>query len=445
MDHPLPNPPPRGREQTWDAFSRMETPRMNVTTLRFTTAGSVDDGKSTLIGRLLLDAKGLLEDQLASAARTTARRGDAGIDLSLFTDGLTLEREQGITIDVAYRYFATPRRRFIIADNPGHEQYTRNMVTGSSTADVSVILVDATRGISQQTRRHAAVAALLAIPRVVVAVNKMDQVGFDRAVFEEIAADFAAVSQSLGLANVSLIPLSALDGDMVVERGGRLGWYEGPTLLEVLETADAGRPAGHLRLPVQLVSRSRFGNRDEHRGYLGRIESGTIAVGDNIVVWPHGLEARVADIVTLDATLPAASAGRSVTVVLDRQVDVARGDLISHTHDAPSVLRRFGARLTWLDRDPLSQGRRYWLKHGTQTVRATIEALESRLDLTTLLPDAQAATLAFNDIGTVRIAVGRPIVADAYAANPATGSFILIDEATNHTVAGGMIAEIAHG
>ena len=419
-------------------------------TLRFTTAGSVDDGKSTLIGRLLLDAKGLLEDQLASVARTTARRGReagivSGMDLSLFTDGLTLEREQGITIDVAYRYFATPRRRFIIADNPGHEQYTRNMVTGSSTADVSVILVDATRGISQQTRRHAAVAALLAIPRVVVAVNKMDQVGFDRAVFEEIAADFAAVSQSLGLANVSLIPLSALEGDMVVERGERLGWYEGPTLLEVLETADAGRPAGHLRLPVQLVSRSRFGNRQEHRGYLGRIESGTITVGDTVVAWPHGLEARVADIVTLDGTLHAASAGRSVTVVLDRQVDVARGDLISHAHDAPSIIRRFGARLTWLDRDPLSQGRRYWLKHGTQTVRATIEALESRLDLTTLLPDSGAATLAFNDIGTVRIGVARPIIADAYAANRATGSFILIDEATNHTVAGGMIAETSLG
>src|SRR5438105_3997498 len=258
----------------------------NISTLRFTTAGSVDDGKSTLIGRLLLDAKGLLEDQLAAVARTTARRGDQGLGLSLFTAGLTLEREQGITIDVAYRYFATPRRRFIIADNPGHEQYTRNMVTGSSTADVSVILVDATRGISQQTRRHAAVAALLAIPRVVVAVNKMDRIGYNRVVFEEIAADFAAIAQSLGLANVSLIPLSALEGDMVVRRGERLNWYEGPTLLEVLEAAQAGQPAGSLRFPVQLVSRSRFGGREEHRGYLGRIESGTLTVGDTVVAWP---------------------------------------------------------------------------------------------------------------------------------------------------------------
>ncbi|HEX7557691.1 MAG TPA: GTP-binding protein, partial [Usitatibacter sp.] len=298
--------------------------------LRFTTAGSVDDGKSTLIGRLLLDAKGLLEDQLAAVERTTARRGDTGMDLSLFTDGLTLEREQGITIDVAYRYFATPRRRFIIADNPGHEQYTRNMVTGSSTAAVSVILVDATRGISQQTRRHAAVASLLAIPRVVVAVNKMDQVGWDRAVFEKIAADFAGVAQSLGIRGVKLIPLSALEGDMVVTRGDRLDWYTGPTLLEVLETADAGQPSGHLRFPVQLVSRSRFGKGEEHRGYMGRVESGTISVGDTVIAWPHGLEARVADIVTLDGTLRTASAGRSITVVLDRQVDVARGDLLSH-------------------------------------------------------------------------------------------------------------------
>jgi sulfate adenylyltransferase subunit 1 len=413
--------------------------------LRFTTAGSVDDGKSTLIGRLLLDAKGLLEDQLAAVARTTARGGGAGLDLALFTDGLTSEREQGITIDVAYRYFATPKRRFIIADNPGHEQYTRNMVTGSSTADVSVILVDATRGISEQTRRHAAVASLLAIPRVVVAVNKMDQVGWRRAVFEELAADFSAVAQSLGLANVALIPMSALDGDMVVHRGSHLGWYAGPTLLEVLETAKAGAPSSHLRFPVQLVSRSRFGDRQEQRGYLGRVESGTLAVGDTVMAWPHGLEARVADIVTLDAAPRSACAGQSITVVLDRQVDVARGDVLSHVHDAPAVVRRFDARLTWLDRDPLSRGRRYWLKQGTQSVRASIESLHSRLDLTTLEPDAGADTLAFNDIGAVRIGVARPIIADLYADNRATGSFILIDEATHHTVAGGMIAGIVRG
>ncbi|MGZ5105332.1 MAG: sulfate adenylyltransferase subunit 1, partial [Usitatibacter sp.] len=399
----------------------------------------------TLIGRLLLDTKGLLEDQMAAVAKTTARGGGTGMDLSLFTDGLTLEREQGITIDVAYRYFATPTRRFIIADTPGHEQYTRNMVTGSSTADLSVILVDATRGISEQTRRHAAVAALLAIPTVVVAVNKMDQVGWNRAVFEEIAADFAGIAQSLGLSDVALIPMSALEGDMVVHRGTNLGWYEGPTLIEVLEAAGAGAPSKHFRFPVQLVSRSRFGARGERRGYLGRIVSGTVTVGDTVVAWPHGLEAKVTDIVTLDGTLPIASAGRSITVVLDRQIDIARGDVLSHVHQPPAVIRRFDARLTWLDREPLSQGRRYWLKHGTQTVRATIESLDSRLDLASLRPDAEAGTLRFNDLGSVRIAVARPLVADSYDDDRATGSFILIDEATNHTVAGGMISEVGRG
>jgi len=414
-------------------------------TLRFTTAGSVDDGKSTLIGRLLLDAKGLLEDQLAAVARTTARAGGDGLDLALFTDGLTAEREQGITIDVAYRYFATPRRRFIIADTPGHEQYTRNMVTGASTADLSVVLVDATRGISRQTRRHAALAALLAIPRVVVAVNKMDAVGFDRARFEEIAADFANVAQSLGLAGAVLVPLSALEGDMVVHRGDRLGWYHGPTLLEVLEAAPAGQPSAELRFPVQLVSRSRFGGRGDNRGYLGRVESGQIAVGDAVVAWPQGAPARVTEIITLDGTLERAGPGHSITVVLDRQIDVARGDLLSHAHQPPTPTRRFTARLAWLDEDPLAPGRRYWLKHGTQTVRATIDALDSRLDLETLASDAAATTLAFNDIGTARISTGRALIADRYADNRATGSFILIDEATNRTVASGMISEVARG
>ncbi|HXF79176.1 MAG TPA: GTP-binding protein [Usitatibacter sp.] len=412
-------------------------------TLRFTTAGSVDDGKSTLIGRLLLDAKGLLEDQLAAVARTSARAGTA-LDLSLFTDGLTAEREQGITIDVAYRYFATPRRRFIIADNPGHEQYTRNMVTGSSTSDLSVILVDASRGVTRQTRRHAAVATLLAIPRVVVAVNKMDRVGYDRAAFEEIAADFAAIAQSLGLAATTVIPVSALEGDMVVRRGENMGWYEGPTLLEVLEAAPTSRPAANLRLPVQLVSRSRFG-RSELRGYLGRIESGVLRAGDNLVAWPQGLEARVDGIVTLEGTLDEAPAGTSVTVVLDRQVDIARGDLLSHAHDAPAVGRRLDARLTWLDREPLALGRRYWLKHGTRTLRATVEQLYSRLDLETLEADAHAPALGFNDLGSVRIALAGSIAADRYADNRATGNFILVDDATHQTVAGGMVSEVHRG
>jgi sulfate adenylyltransferase large subunit len=417
-----------------------------VSTLRFTTAGSVDDGKSTLIGRLLLDAKGLLEDQLAAVERTTRRRGDAGLDLSLFTDGLTAEREQGITIDVAYRYFATPARRFIIADTPGHEQYTRNMVTGASTADAAVVLVDATRGIARQTRRHAAVAALLGIPRVIFAVNKMDAVGYDRAVYEGIAADLAALARSLGLDAATIIPISALAGDLVVTRGDNLDWFTGPTLLEALEAAPAGSPATHLRFPVQLVARSRFGTRGEQRGYLGRVESGSIAVGDTVVAWPHGVEARVADIVTLDGSLERAGAGRSVTVILDHQVDVARGDLLSHPHDAPWITRRLAARLAWMDREPLAPGQRYQLKHGTQSVRATVEAIDSRLDLETLDPAAATDTLAFNDLGRVRLVLARAIAADPYAANRATGAFILVDEVTHRTVAGGMIEpEGRHG
>jgi sulfate adenylyltransferase subunit 1 len=412
-----------------------------VSTLRFTTAGSVDDGKSTLIGRILLDAKGLLDDQVAAVARTTERRGGAGLDLSLFTDGLTLEREQGITIDVAYRYFATPRRRFIIADTPGHEQYTRNMVTGSSTADVALILVDAARGISRQTRRHAAAASLLAIPRVVVAVNKMDQVGYDQAVFERIASEFRGIARSLGLGGATAVPVSALAGDMVVHRGEHLAWYTGPTLLELLESAPSGEPARDLRFPIQLVSRARFGSGLEHRGYLGRIESGSVSIGDSVVAWPSGVRARVADLITLDGTLGTAGAGRSITMILDRQVDLARGDMISHADGAPSVGRRFTARLAWLDREPLSMERRYWLKSATQNVRARVEAVVSRVDLETLDHDA-AETLEFNDLGTTRIAAAQALILDPYRANRATGSFILIDEASHHTVAAGMVESI---
>jgi sulfate adenylyltransferase subunit 1 len=410
-------------------------------TLRFTTAGSVDDGKSTLIGRLLLDAKGLLADQLTAATRASERRG-AVLDLSLFTDGLTIEREQGITVDVAYRYFATPRRRFIIADTPGHEQYTRNMVTGSSNADLSVILVDALRGVSTQTRRHAAIAALLGIPEVVLAVNKMDAVGFSRAVFDEIAADFAAVAHSIGLARHAAIPLSALEGDMVVERGGRLAWYEGPTLLEVLEGVDVERADGDLRFPVQRVSGSRFGPGRDLRGFQGRVDSGRVGAGDAIVAWPSGQEARVAQVVGPDGTLAEARAGQSVIVVLDRQIDLARGDLLSHAHRPPTPARHLGASLAWLDREPLELGRRYLLKHTTRTVQARVERVESRLDLLSLQPDPSATSLGVNDLGKVRITVARPLIADTYGDNHATGSFILIDEATNQTVAAGIITAV---
>jgi len=415
-----------------------------VDTLRFSTMGSVDDGKSTLIGRLLFDAKGLLEDQLAAVERTTARRGGEGLDLALFTDGLTIEREQGITVDVAYRYFATPGRRFIIADTPGHEQYTRNMVTGASTADLAIVLVDAVRGISRQTRRHVAIAALLGIPHVVLAVNKMDAVEFSSARFDAIAKSFAAAAHALGILQVTAIPMSALHGDMVVDRGERLAWYRGWTLMEALENASPAKAAPGLRFPVQRVASSRFGAARDLRGYQGRVEAGAIAVGDEIVAWPGKIAARVADLVTLEGSIPLAVAGESVTVVLDRQVDVARGDVLTHALDVPAISRRFEARLAWMDREPLSTAGRYWLKQGTRTVRATIESLHSRLDLDTL-EARRSERLEFNDLGFARIATAQPLVIDRYATHRTTGAFILVDEATHHTVAAGMITEPSLG
>jgi sulfate adenylyltransferase subunit 1 len=416
-------------------------------TLRVATSGSVDDGKSTLIGRLLYDTKAILADQLATVERDTARRGGAGMDLALLTDGLTAEREQGITIDVAYRYFATPRRRFILADTPGHEQYTRNMVTGTSHADLAILLVDARQGISPQTKRHAALVGLLRTPHVALAVNKMDLVGFDRAVYERLRAEFLALAAPLGFESVTPIPMSALDGDMVVERGERLGWYEGPTLLQLLETAATTRRSeGRWRYPVQLVSRSRYGERADSRGYLGRVESGSVSVNDEVRVWPSGVAARVAQIVTLDGTLETAGAGRSVSIILDRQVDIARGDLLTHVADAPVVTDAFEARLAWLASSPLDARRAYLIKHGTAVVKAKVLSVEDRLDIHTLQPIPGSAELAANDIGRVRIRTARVLPLDRYADVRATGSFLLIDEATNATVAAGLIEELAsHG
>jgi len=415
-------------------------------TLRVATSGSVDDGKSTLIGRLLYDTKTILADQLAAIERDTTRRGGEGVDLALLTDGLTAEREQGITIDVAYRYFATPRRRFILADTPGHEQYTRNMVTGASHADLAIVLVDARAGILPQTKRHAALVALLRIPHVALAVNKMDLVDFDRAAFERLRDEFLAVTSSLAFESVTPIPLCALEGDMVVDRGTRLAWYDGPTLLQLLESVGtARRAAGPWRFPVQLVSRSRFGSRGESRAYLGRIESGAVAAGDEIRVWPSGVTARVSQIVTLDGTLELAGAGRSVSLILDRQVDIARGDLLTHSADAPRIADTFSARLAWLSATPLDPRRAYLVKHGTATVKARIEAVEDRLDIHTLQPIPGAAELAANDIGRVRLRLARALPLDRYRDVRATGSFLLIDEATNATVAAGLAEELAHG
>jgi bifunctional enzyme CysN/CysC len=385
--------------------------------LRICTAGSVDDGKSTLIGRLLYDSRAVYEDQVRSVESASKNRTAGPIDFSLFTDGLKAEREQGITIDVAYRYFATARRKFILADTPGHEQYTRNMATGASTADVAILLVDARHGVREQTRRHARIATLLGITSFVLAVNKMDLVDFDREVFDAIGREFAGLT---GHASLTAIPLSALHGDNVTTVSDRTPWFDGPSLLEHLEQIEIQRAEGAegFRLPVQLVLRPDH----EFRGYSGQIASGAIHAGDAITVWPSGLTSTVRRIVTWDGDLDAASAPMSVTLVLDDEIDVSRGDVLA---TGPiHVGRRFAAHVVWMDERPLDPGRVYVLKHGTRTVTAEVDR-----------------RLALNEIGVVDVSTARPLVFDAYAGNRSTGSFVLIDPGTNFTAGAGMIVE----
>ena len=406
-----------------------------VDTLRLATAGSVDDGKSTLIGRLLYDSKSILADQLEHIAEVShARNGNGHLDLALLTDGLRAEREQGITIDVAHRYFATPRRRFILADTPGHEQYTRNMVTGASTAEVAIVLVDARHGVVEQTRRHAAVAGLLRVGHVVLAVNKMDLVDWSEEVFDRIVADFDCFASKIGLGAVTPLPLSALHGDNVVEPSERLAWYAGPPLLEHLETVElpAGEP-GELRFPVQWVLRG------EERAYAGRVAGGELRPGAEIVALPSGERARVTAVETLDGPLEAALTGQSVSVRLDRELDLSRGDLLAAAESAPQPTREISADVCWLSERPLAPGHRLALKHGTATVRAVIDEVVNRLDLAEGAR-AEAEGLALNDIGRVRLRVSRPLPAEAYAANRVTGAFILVDEGTHETVGAGMVA-----
>lgn len=413
--------------------------------LRFTTAGSVDDGKSTLIGRLLFDAKSIFEDQISAIAKTTKKRGtlltnEAGLDLALLTDGLIAEREQGITIDVAYRYFATPKRKFIIADTPGHEQYTRNMVTGASTAQLAIVLIDARKGVLTQSRRHAIIASLLGIPNVAVAVNKMDLVDYSQEVFENIRKDFEAFAQKLAIKNLHFVPLSALNGDMVVDKGDNLNWYHGPTLLELLETVDIHcGDAKALRFPVQLVSRPQTPELIDFRGYMGRIESGSVSVGEKIRVLPSGLETKVKDIVTLEGSLESASAPQSVTLLLEDEIDISRGDMLVHVNEPPRVTKEFTAMVCWMDNESLDPNRKYLIKQTTQTVKAVFQKIDYRLDINTVQHDSSVQQLKMNDIGQVRIKVQKPIICDNYADNRATGSFIIIDETTNHTVGAGMI------
>ena len=424
----------------------------SIDTLRFSTAGSVDDGKSTLIGRLLFDAQGILEDQLATLKGATIKHGhvDTGepIDFSLLTDGLIAEREQGITIDVAYRYFATPKRRFIIADTPGHEQYTRNMVTGASTAHLTIILVDATRGLTIQSRRHAAIAGLLKIPHVVVAINKMDLVGYAEDVFVRLRDEFAPFLAQLGFVEVTFIPVSALKGEMLANRGEAMPWFTGPTLLETLETTQAHQAVEQpFRFSVQRVARSKFGEMSNLRGYQGRLDGGAITVGEDVTILPSMLEAKIHSIQTYAGPITRANAGEVVTLVLDQQIDVSRGDmLVKHGSGAdglgamPVVADRFAADLCWLDTTPIDLNRRYWIKHTTRSTRAVVESIEYRLNVETLEETVETfPKIQVNDIARVTVACQQPLVFDAYTDNRATGCFILIDDTTNRTVAAGMI------
>ena len=416
--------------------------------LRFITAGSVDDGKSTLIGRLLHDSRAILEDQYSAVERASRQRGNEAIDLSLLTDGLEAEREQGITIDVAYRYFATPRRNFIIADTPGHEQYTRNMVTGASTAEAAVVLIDARKGLLPQSRRHIYLSALLGLAEIIVAVNKMDLVGYDEAVFHAIRQQVLDFARRLDHRRVSFVPVCALLGDMVVERGSRLTWWQGPTLLEALEAVDASRDQMSLpaRFAVQWVGRIPPGQSGpegpspgEPRGYLGRLESGVLRSGQEVLVLPAGRATRIRGILSLDGAADAAVAGDSVTLVLEDQIDVSRGDLIVPPANAPRVSQSISATLCWLSPEPFEAQRRYWLRHTTRTVPARVRAIDARVEINTLQRDPFTAALAMNDIVHAHLTLQKPIACDPYERIRTTGAFILIDEVTNHTVAAGLI------
>jgi sulfate adenylyltransferase subunit 1 len=412
-------------------------PAVDRGVLRFLTAGSVDDGKSTLIGRLLYDTRSILADQLTAIAHTSKRRGQA-LDLSLLTDGLTAEREQGITIDVAYRFFATARRKFIVADAPGHVQYTRNMVTAASTAHLAILLVDARHGVVEQTRRHAALAHLVGVPHLVVAVNKMDLVDYREDAFAAIVANFSAFADSHGIDDVRFVPISALEGDIIVERRNRLRWYAGPTLLELLETAEVAQTAADapFRFPVQFVTRP---TASRPRGYLGRVEAGSIAVGDEVVVLPASLTTRVRAIRAFDRPCERAGLHASLTLELADDIDVSRGDLIVRAEAVPGASRALDADIAWLGTAPFDTRRTYALRHTTREVRARLTRVIDRWNVDTQRREASHARLSMNDIGRVSLQLSQPVFADRYADNRATGSFILIDEATNETVAAGMV------
>ena len=414
---------------------------MPVDLLRFATAGSVDDGKSTLIGRLLLDSKAIFEDQLEAVERTSQEKGFDYTDLALLTDGLRSEREQGITIDVAYRYFATPRRKFIIADTPGHVQYTRNMVTGASTADLGLVLVDARHGMTEQSRRHAVLLSLLRVPHLVLCVNKMDLVDYDEATFEKIREEFTTFTSKLAVPDLEVIPISALAGDNVVTRSENMPWFHGPSLLHHLENVyvASDRDLIDTRLPVQFVVRPKSDAFHDYRGYAGQVAGGVLRKGDEVMVLPSGLTSTIEGIDVFDQEVDRAFPPMSVTVRLSDDLDVSRGDLICRPKNAPRVSQDIDAMVAWMVSDPLRSGRKLAIKHTTRSARALVKDIQYRLDVNSLHRDQDVNEIALNEIGRVTLRTTQPLLCDDYATNRATGSFILIDEATGATVGAGMI------
>ena len=410
--------------------------------LRFATAGSVDDGKSTLIGRLLYDTKTIFEDQLEAVERTSIKMGSEYVNLALLTDGLRAEREQGITIDVAYRYFATPKRKFIIADTPGHIQYTRNMVTGASTADLALILVDVRNGVIEQSRRHSFIASLLRIPHIVVCVNKMDLVDYDQDAFEAVKEQFREFAMRLDVPDLSFVPVSALKGDNIVDRSASMPWYEGPALLSHLETVHiaSDRNMVDVRFPVQYVIRPHSDEHHDYRGYAGTVSGGVMKPGDEVMVLPSGFESTIKSIDTLDGPVDEAFPPMAVTVRLDDEIDISRGDMICRPNNQPTITQDIDAMVCWMDENStLSPRKKYAIKNTTRAARVMVKDINYRLDINTLHRDEDATELALNEIGRISFRSTMPLFVDEYRRNRTTGSFVLIDEATNGTVAAGMV------
>ncbi|MCC6515192.1 MAG: sulfate adenylyltransferase subunit CysN [Chitinophagales bacterium] len=414
---------------------------LDMELLRFSTAGSVDDGKSTLIGRLLYDSKSIFQDQIEAIEAASAKRGEEYVNLALLTDGLRAEREQGITIDVAYRYFSTPKRKFIIADTPGHIQYTRNMVTGASTANLAIILVDARKGIIEQTYRHSYIASLLQIPHITVCINKMDLVDWDEKTFNQIVHDYKAFASKLDIKDVHFIPISALAGDNVVNRSQNMNWYNGPTLMYLLETIHIGSDLNHIdaRFPVQYVVRPMKNEYHDYRGYAGRIAGGVFRVGDKVKALPSGFSSKIKSIVTMDGELQEAFAPQSVTITLEDEIDISRGDMIVRENNVPQIEQEFDVMLCWMNEKKMVPRGKYIIRHTSKECKCIVKEAKYKLDINTLQRIEDDIEIGLNDIGRVTLRTTVPLFFDSYRKNRITGSIILVDEATNETVAAGMM------